>query len=66
MVLKETQLIITSGNATSTNFQPAAQQGIPIVKQPVNYVLRSGNQTNPAFIPKEVPQPAVKLLLQWP
>ena len=59
MVLKETQLIITSGNATSTNFQPNAQQGIPVGNQAVNYVLRSGNQTNPAFIPSTLPKPAV-------
>ena len=58
MVLKETQLVITSGNATTTNFQPTASQGIPVTSQAVNYPLTSGNQINPAFISRPLPQPS--------
>ena len=58
MVLKETQLIITSGNATTTNFQPSAQQGIPVSTQFISYPLTSGNQINPAYIPRPLPQPS--------
>jgi hypothetical protein len=57
MVLKETQLIITSGNATTTVFNPGASQGIPVSTPSVNYALTSGNQTNPAYISRPVPQP---------
>jgi hypothetical protein len=56
MVLKETQLIITSGNATSTNFVPNAPQGIPVGTQAVNYQLTTGNQTNPVYIPQPAPR----------
>lgn len=59
MVLKETQLVITSGNATSTNFQPLAFQGIPVNNPAVNYQLLTGNQTNPAFVPGVRPTPAM-------
>jgi len=59
MVLKETQLIITSGNATTTNFQPNSKQGIPVANQSIVYPLKSGNQINPAFLPKTLPQPSI-------
>lgn len=59
MVLKETQLIITSGNATTPNFKPGGAQGIPVGTQTVNYPLTSGIQTNPGYIPQPIPQPSV-------
>ena len=39
MVLKETQLVITSGNATTTAFNPGAAQGILTTIPNVNYPL---------------------------
>jgi hypothetical protein len=55
MVLKETQLVITSGNATSANFDSGAEQGIRLGTQNVRFPPTSGNQTNPAFIPRPLP-----------
>jgi hypothetical protein len=58
MVLKETQLIITSGNATSTNFVPNAPQGIPTGTLNLNSPLQSNIQTNPVYIPQPLPRPS--------
>jgi hypothetical protein len=58
MVLKETQLIITSGNATTSVFNPGASQGIPISNPAINYQLTSGNQTNPVYKSQPIAQPS--------